>query len=223
MVFYQSKSEVEDFHKEFVHRFFMEEVFPYIQPVKIDPENVRFFLRDRRLYLAVKVWKDAQKKPEYYIIKMPYSKVPRFVQLPSHEGNYYLMFLEDIIKANLKEVFIGYEVECSYCCKISRDADVFVDDVPAESMVEKLKEKVKKRKIGAICRFVYDRKMPDDFLDALVEALGINREELVPGDKHLNLEDLASLPNPNPDIPAIVKPQPMFLPGMNENTLCIAG
>ena len=95
------------------------------------------------------------------------------------------MFLEDIIKANLKEVFIGYEVECSYCCKISRDADVFVDDVPAESMVEKLKEKVKKRKIGAICRFVYDRKMPDDFLDALVEALGINREELVPGDKHL--------------------------------------
>ena len=216
VVFYQSKSEVEDFHKEFVHRFFMEEVFPYIQPVKIDPENVRFFLRDRRLYLAVKVWKDAQKKPEYYIIKMPYSKVPRFVQLPSHEGNYYLMFLEDIIKANLKEVFIGYEVECSYCCKISRDADVFVDDVPAESMVEKLKEKVKKRKIGAICRFVYDRKMPDDFLDALVEALGINREELVPGDKHLNLEDLASLPNPNPDIPAIVKPQPMFLPGMNE-------
>ena len=216
VVFYQSKSEVEDFHKEFVHRFFMEEVFPYIQPVKIDPENVRFFLRDRRLYLAVKVWKDAQEKPEYYIIKMPYSKVPRFVQLPSHEGNYYLMFLEDIIKANLKEVFIGYEVECSYCCKISRDADVFVDDVPAESMVEKLKEKVKKRKIGAICRFVYDRKMPGDFLDALVEALGINREELVPGDKHLNLEDLASLPNPNPDIPAIVKPQPMFLPGMNE-------
>ena len=216
VVFYQSKSEVEDFHKEFVHRFFMEEVFPYIQPVKIDPENVRFFLRDRRLYLAVKVWKDAQEKPEYYIIKMPYSKVPRFVQLPSHEGNYYLMFLEDIIKANLQEVFIGYEVECSYCCQISRDADVFVDDVPAESMVEKLKEKVKKRKIGAICRFVYDRKMPDDFLDALVEALGINREELVPGDKHLNLEDLASLPNPNPDIPAIVKPQPMFLPGMNE-------
>ena len=42
---------------------------------------------------------------------------------------------------------------------------------------------------------VYDRKMPGDFLDALVEALGINREELVkPGDKHLNLEDLASLP-----------------------------
>lgn len=216
VIFYQSKSEVEDFHKEFVHRFFMEEVFPYLQPMKMEPENVRFFLRDKRLYLAVKVQKPGADKSEYYLIKMPYSKVPRFVELPFHDGNYYLMFLEDIIKANLQEMFVGYEVECSYCCKISRDADVFVDDVPAESMVEKLKEKVKKRKIGAICRFVYDRKMPAEFLDALVEALGINREELVPGDKHLNLENLSFLPNPNPNIPQIVKPQPMFLPGINE-------
>lgn len=90
--------------------------------------------------------------------------------LPPKDGNYYLMFLEDIIKMNLNEIFTGYEEECSYCCKISRDADVFVDDVPPENMVEQLKEKVKKRKIGAICRFVYDRKMPDDFLDFLVEA-----------------------------------------------------
>lgn len=216
VVFYQSKNEVEDFHKEFVHRFFIEEVFPYLQPMKIEPENVRFFLRDKRLYLAVKVRKIGADNSEYYLIKMPYSKVPRFVELPFHEGNYYLMFLEDIIKANLQEMFVGYDVECSYCCKISRDADVFVDDVPAENMVEKLKEKVKKRKIGAICRFVYDRKMPAEFLDALVEALGINREELVPGDKHLNLENLSFLPNPNPAIPQMVKPQPMCLPGMNE-------
>ena len=62
---------------------------------------------------------------EYFIIKMPYSKVPRFVELPKQGDNYYLMFLEDIVKANLAEVFVGYDVDCSYCCKISRDADVF--------------------------------------------------------------------------------------------------
>ena len=67
-------------------------------------------------------------------------------------------------------------------------------------MVEKLKEKVKKRKIGAIARFVYDRKMPADFLEFLTDAFSIDSEELVPGDKHLNLEDLSSLPNPNPDL-----------------------
>lgn len=130
---------------------------------------------------------------------MPYSKVPRFIELPRRGEDFCLMFLEDVIKANLYEIFVGYEVDCSYCCKTSRDADVFVDDVPKGEMIEVLKQKVKKRKIGAICRFVYDRNMPDDFLAFLMDAFGISEEELVPGDKHLNLQDLTSLPNPNPE------------------------
>lgn len=217
IVFYQSRQEVCDFHREFIHRFFMEEVFPYLQPVKVETGKVRMFLRDKRLYLAVRVCERGSRKAEYFIIKMPYSKVPRFVELPKQGDTYYLMFLEDIIKDNLQEVFIGYEVECSYCCKISRDADVFVDDVPPENMVEKLKEKVKKRKIGAIARFVYDRKMPADFLLFLMDAFAISEEELVPGDKHLNLEDLAQLPNPNPELKLAEKPVPMRLPGLEES------
>ena len=62
---------------------------------------------------------------------------------------------------------------------------------------------------------MYARKMPDDFLDFLVEAFGINREELVPGDKHLNLEDLSSLPNPSPVNLSLLKPDPMRLPGLD--------
>ena len=215
IIFYQSKREIEPFHRDFVHRFFMEEVFPYLQPVKIEKGRVRMFLRDKRQYLAVRVCSAETGEVEFYIIKMPYSKLPRFVELPRQGENYYLMFLEDIVKANLAEIFIGYEVDCSYCCKISRDADVFVDDVPSESMVEKLKEKVKKRKIGAIARFVYDRKMPADFLAFLMDAFSISSEELVPGDKHLNLEDLSSLPNPNPEVKPLIKPAPMRLAGLD--------
>lgn len=214
IIFYQSRREVEDFHKDYLQRYFTEEIFPFLQPVKVEKDKVRMFLRDRRLYLAVRVISRESGNPEYYIIKMPYSKAPRFVQLPSHDGYYYMMFLEDIIKDHLQEVFFGYDVDCSFCCKISRDADVFVDDVPAENVVEKLKEKVKKRKIGAIARFVYDRNMPVDFLTFLTDAFGISEEELVPGDKHLNLEDLSSLPNPNPDLPGLVKPVSMHLDGL---------
>lgn len=217
IVFYQSRQELLPRHREFVHRFFLEEVFPYLAPVKVEKERVRMFLRDKRLYLAVRVRRKEGGKEEYYILKMPYSKVPRFVELPRIGEDYYLMFLEDIIKDNLHEVFIGYEVDASFCCKISRDADVFVDDVSPENMVERLKEKVKKRKIGAIARFVYDRKMPADFLDFLIDAFDINREELVPGDKHLNLEDLSMLPNPNPDIRPVEKPKGLRLPGLDSD------
>lgn len=108
------------------------------------------------------------------------------------------MFTEDIIKANLNLIFPGYDVDSSYCIKISRDADILIDDTASSAdLVAQLKKKVKKRKIGDVCRFVYDRAMPSEFLDFLVDAFRIQRDELVPGDKHLNLEDLRHLPNPN--------------------------
>lgn len=215
--FYQSKQEVEPCHQAFVSSFFNEEIFPYLQPVPVSKDRIKTFLRDNRLYLSVRVVRKDTGEKEYYIIKLPYSKVPRFIELPPQGGNFYLMYMEDIIKANLGRMFPGYDLDCSYCCKISRDADIFVDDAAnAEVMVEQLKKKVKKRKIGAVCRFVYDRKMPADYLDYLVDAFGINREDLVPGDKHLNLEDLSHLPNPNKSLPVPAKPQPMKLSGLDE-------
>ena len=127
------------------------------------------------------------------------------------------MFIEDIIKANLDTIFPGYEVDSSYCIKISRDADILIDDAANTSeIIEQVKKKVKKRKIGAVCRFVYDRAMPQDFLDFLVDAYRIDRRELVPGDKHLNMEDLRHLPNPNQSVRPIKKPQPMKLTCLDE-------
>ena len=218
--FLQDKQDVSIVHLPFIRHYFINEIFPYLQPVPVKKGSIHSFLRDNCLYMAVRMTPKEEifrEQYEYYIIKLPRKKIPRFIELPSYNGNYYIMFMEDIIKMNIDIMFPGYKIDSRYCFKVSRDADILIDDViSTRNMAQDVKRKIKQRKNGAICRFVYDRKMPDDFLDALVEALGINREELVPGDKHLNLEDLASLPNPNPDIPAIVKPQPMFLPGMNE-------
>ena len=220
IIFYQSRN-VEPFHKEFVRNFFREEIFPYLAPVPVSKDKVISFLRDNRLYLAVRllpVRDSSSPSPEYFVMKLPYSKVPRFIQLPKVGKDYYLMFIEDIIKANLDIIFPGYEVDSSYCIKISRDADILIDDAANTSeIIEQVKKKVKKRKIGAVCRFVYDRAMPQDFLDFLVDAYHIDRRELVPGDKHLNMEDLRHLPNPNPSIPPIRKPQPMKLTCLDEH------
>lgn len=216
IIFYQSRN-VEPFHKEFLRRFFREEIFPYLSPVPVSKDKVISFLRDNRLYLAVRLYPLVNSSPEYFVMKLPYTKVPRFIELPKVGKNYYLMFIEDIIKANLDIIFPGYEVDSSYCIKISRDADILIDDSANTSeIIEQVKTKVKKRKIGAVCRFVYDRAMPDDFLDFLVDAFRINRQELVPGDKHLNMEDLRYLPNPNSAVRPIRKPQPMKLTCLDE-------
>ena len=240
IIFYQNRN-VKPSHKEFVRDFFREEILPYLAPVPVS-DKVISFLRDNRLYLAVRLFpkEDEETKeqgdkeprqlanaptrpiinpsPEYYVMKLPYSKVPRFIQLPKEGKDYYLMFIEDIIKANLDVIFPGYEVDRSYCIKISRDADILIDDTANTSeIIEQVKKKVKKRKIGAVCRFVYDRAMPRDFLDFLVNAYHIDRSELVPGDKHLNMEDLRHLPNPDQIVPPMQKFQPMRLTCLDEH------
>ena len=221
IIFYQSRN-VEPFHKEFLRKFFREEIFPYLAPVPVSKDRVISFLRDNRLYLAVRLYlkgvpADPPNHTQYFVMKLPYSKVPRFIELPKVGKNYYLMFIEDIIKANINTIFPGYEVESSYCIKISRDADILIDDSANTSeIIEQVKTKVKKRKIGDVCRFVYDRAMPQDFLDFLVDAYHIDRRELVPGDKHLNMEDLRHLPNPEQTVRPIKKPQSMKLTCLDE-------
>lgn len=221
IIFYQSRN-VESFHKEFLHKFFREEIFPYLAPVPVNKGKVISFLRDNRLYLAVRLYlkdvpTDALHRTQYFVMKLPYRKVPRFIELPKVGEHYYLMFIEDIIKANLESIFPGYEVESSYCIKISRDADMLIDDaVNTSELIEQVKTKVKKRKIGDVCRFVYDRGMPPDFLNFLIEAYHIDRCELVPDDNHLNMEDLRYLPNPNQTVCPIKKPRPMKLTCLDE-------
>ena len=227
IIFYQDRH-VEPFHQQFIKDFFREEIFPYLQPVPVSKDKIVSFLRDNRLYLAIRVYPKKEgnegttsltesRQPLYFVMKQPYAKVPRFIELPSREKKHYLMFTEDIIKANLNLIFPGYDVDSSYCIKISRDADILIDDTASSAdLVAQLKKKVKKRKIGDVCRFVYDRAMPSEFLDFLVDAFRIQRDELVPGDKHLNLEDLRHLPNPNKSLHSLEKPKPMKLTILDE-------
>ncbi len=222
IIFYQDEKVVPE-HLDFVRRFFREEIFPFLQPVPASKDRVVSFLRDNRLYLAVrlhlkkKIFPNQSEYTQYFVIKLPYSKVPRFIELPQIGSNHYIMYIEDIIKANIDNIFPGYDIDCSYCIKISRDADILIDDSANTSeIIEQVKTKIKKRKIGAVCRFVYDQFMPLDFLKYIMDTFHIEENELVPGDRHLNLEDLRKLPNLARDTQPIKRLQPMKLSFLDE-------
>jgi len=183
-------------HREFVTNYFQEEIYPFLQPVMLFKDDIRIFIRDNRLYQVVHLIKKDTGEIHYAIIKIPYAKVPRFVELPKIRENHYYMFAEDIISANLNEIFIAYDVLGSYNIKISRDADIFIDDSQPSDIVESIRKKVKKRKIGDLSRFVYDRGMPEECLQYICKTFHIGEEDLIPDNVHLNMEDLSKLPNP---------------------------
>lgn len=218
-------SRPEPFHEEFVRNFFNEEVFPFLAPVVIQKDDIRTFIRDRRLYLVIRMKKKKTEQEEktaespafqYVLMKIPFSKVPRFIELPKHEGKSYIMFIDDIIRANLSSVFIGYEIDSCYNIKISRDADIYLEDETSSTIVENIRKKLKKRKIGALSRFMYDMDMPKDFLDFLCLAFSISQEDLVMGGRYNNLQDLIKLPNPGSKELEWKSPSPMRVPYLDE-------
>ena len=223
-IYLYQDSRPEPFHEEFVHNFFNEEVFPFLSPVMIQAGDIRTFIRDRRLYLVIRMVKKSKRMaepdyvPDYYyaLMKIPYAKVPRFIELPTHEGKHYIMFIDDIIRANLSSIFPGYVVESCYSIKISRDADIYLDDEKGGNIVENIRKKVKKRKIGALSRFMYDSNMPDDFLALICNAFGITTDDLVLGGRYNNLQDLIKLPNPRGKELEQQVPSPMRVPFLDE-------
>ncbi|MDR1114935.1 MAG: polyphosphate kinase 1 [Tannerella sp.] len=191
-------SRPEDFHRDFVRNYFNEEVFPFLSPVTIQ-KGAKTFIRDRRLYLTVNMKNKTTCEPYYVLIKIPFSKVPRFISLPSHKGMFYYMFIDDVIRANLPVIFPGYDVEGCYSIKISRDADIYIDDRKtggSRAIVNEIKTKVGKRKIGALSRFMYDHAMPKDMLDYICQSFDIEEDDLIIGGRYMNLQDLVKLPNP---------------------------
>ncbi len=85
------------------------------------------------------------------------------MELPKKDGNFYYIFLDDIVKENLSSIFPGYEVVDSYSIKMNRDADLHIEDEYTGDLVSKIRKRLDKRNIGRPSRFVFDRSMPEEF------------------------------------------------------------
>ncbi|OJV84246.1 MAG: polyphosphate kinase 1 [Bacteroidia bacterium 44-10] len=218
IILYQT-DKVEPFHQEYVSKYFNEEVFPYLQPMIIQKDDIHSFIQDGRIYQVISLLKKKKKQGyTYAIMKIPYTKIPRFIELPSYDGKYYILFIDDVIKANMQSVFPGYRIEDCFSIKISRDADFSLEDEDQKDIAEEILRKVRKRKIGAVTRFQYDKDMPDYFLHYLCEAYEIEEEELLPSGRYLNRADLSKLPNPVGDSLKQHLPPPLRVPEVEANS-----
>lgn len=216
MVLYHQEK-IEDFHRAEVRRFFKEEVFPFLQPVLILKDDIVSFLRDNRLYLAIKMFKKSDRDnpdriPFYAQIKIPFSKVPRFIKLTPYNGKNYVMFIDDMIALNLDIVFPGFDIDSHYAIRVSRDADFSIEPKEGVNIVDAVRKRVKKRKIGNANRLVYDGSMSRDMLEYICEAYDIPHGQCIRSSRYLNLEDLTKLPNLTGRVLSEALPSPMRLP-----------
>ena len=190
-------------HREFVNRYFREELIPCLQPIVLLRDQVSPFLKDGFIYLAVKMFKRSKqadavknKKARYALVNIPSDQLPRFIELPGVKERHTIIFLDDIIKMKLEDLFPGYVIDSSYSIKLSRDADLELGDEFSGDLAEKISKSLVKRKTGVPSRFLYDSSIPDPFLKLLQSTFKLSSEDLVPGGKYHHFSDLFSFPNP---------------------------
>lgn len=184
---------------EYIKQYFNNEILPFLQPIMVKEGEIYAFLRDNRLYITVRMYKKKdteQLRPKYAAIKMPHSKVTRFIQLPVVNDRHYILFLEDIIKVNLDIIFPGYTIDSAHVVQVSRDADLMIENELDGDLVNKISRSLSRRKTGAPSRFAHERGMPQDMIKVICHAFNINKTDVVEGGNNLALQHLFALPNP---------------------------
>ncbi|WP_320019334.1 polyphosphate kinase 1 [Labilibaculum manganireducens] len=193
-------------HHQFVKDFFLDNLLPHVQPILLLKKQIQPFLQNNVIYIAVKLFKKRKKEEEegipksrrsrYAIIKVPSHRFPRFIELPDRDGKHFIMFLDDIIKLRMKLLFPGYKIDSSYSFKLSRDADLLIEDEYSGDLIKMIENSLKKRETGSPSRFLYDASIPKDFLKFLKDSFNLQNNDMVKGARYHNFQDFFGFPNP---------------------------
>lgn len=182
----------------YVRKYFNTKVLPNIVPIMLG-KNMKFpYLRDKSVYLAVKLSKT--KSPEkfaYALIRVPSRSVSRFLVLPEQGNKKFVILVDDVIRFCLNDVFpiFNFDHFEAYTIKVTRDAELDIDDDISKSYLEKMKISLKKRKVGIPVRLIYDREMPNDLLQFIMKKMKLDGEDkTVAGGRYHNHKDFMNFP-----------------------------
>jgi polyphosphate kinase len=182
----------------FVRRYFNVKVLPNIVPIMLGKSMKFPYLRDKSVYLAVKLSKS--KSPEkfaYALIRVPSRSVSRFLVLPDQGNKKFVILVDDVIRFCLNDIFpiFNYDHFEAYTIKVTRDAELDIDDDISKSLMEKMEISLKKRKIGIPVRLIYDREMPADLLEFIMKKMKLDGEDkTVAGGRYHNHKDFMNFP-----------------------------
>lgn len=182
----------------FVRKYFNDKVLPNLVPIMLSNKNKFPYLRDRSVYLAVKLSRKSNPKDfAYSLIRIPSLSVPRFLVLPKSGNKRFVMMLDDVIRFCFNELFFyfDYNIHEAYTLKMTRDAELDIDDDISKSFMEKMTNSLKKRKKGKPVRVIYDRTMPDDLKAFIFKKMKLNKENAIPGARYHNDKDFMNFPD----------------------------
>jgi len=189
---------------EFCDGYFLENVYPVLTPMAMDSSRPFPLVRNKTLNIGAlisrkkesgegKAHKDHKGKTLFATVQVP-SVLPRVIEIPSgEEGVRAGILLEEIIERNMGRLFSGYDVVCAYTYRITRNADLTIDEDDADDLLEEIQKQLKKRQWGEVIRLEYEDSMEPRLLKVLKKEFGVREEELYPLNGPLDLTFLMKM------------------------------
>jgi len=150
------------------------------------------FLENQHLYFLVTF----EEEHEYGIVSIPSEKQERFIELKKEKDQHFIAFIDDIIKANLLDLFPERTIVDSYSIKLSRDAELYLDQEIDGTLADLIYESLSQRDEGQVTRLLYDKRMPKRVQKNIRKSLGLGKIDMVAGGTYHNFNDFFDFPDP---------------------------
>jgi polyphosphate kinase len=190
----RSYAELSDGQKNDLRVLFDERVFPVLTPLAVDQGHPFPYISNLSLSLAVEMYESTADGPEMHFarVKVPQS-LPRLIALPAPEGVNHFVLLEDVIAHNLDALFPGMEIRASYRFRVTRDADLDLQEDEADDLLRMIESELRRRRFGEPVRLEVEASMPEPLRTKLLEALALGEDDLYAIDGMLGTNDLFGL------------------------------
>ena len=195
IIFYYNDPILEE-HLSEIREIFLSNVLSYIQPIYLDGKTEKGFMpENNKLYFVITLVENNEGILKQAIVNIPSGKIKRFFVLTPLNGFEYVIFLDDVVRGNLKYLFPGLEIIGVYSLKINRDAELYLSDDFRGNLLQKIESQLDKRDFGPPSRLLYQPGMPANLQMFLAGAFKITYEEMFVGGRYHNLKDLSSFPD----------------------------
>jgi polyphosphate kinase len=184
--------------QKFVLSWFHDEVRSNIVPLMIESMQAFPTLNDKSIYLACKLSKSDGSIPQKFaLVSVPVSRLPRFVILPPSQQGQFIILLEDVIRFCLPQIFsfFGHDTFSANIIKVTRDAEIDIDNDVSTSFIQKIEKGLKSRKKGKPVRFIFDKDIDPSLLTYLIKRLGLSvKDNIQSGGRIHNYKDFMDFP-----------------------------
>ena len=211
-IFIVNEKQLKPDQSEFARQFFREQVLPTLVPILLDNVTEFPYLRDRSIYFLV-IMHHKNGKERYALVEIPTHILPRFIVIPKE--NKYIILIDDIIRYSLDDLFFSFEYEriSAYTIKLTRDAELDIENDVTKSLIKKVSESVKRRKKGQPVRLIYDEEMPESAITYLMKRIKFGKgDQPIPAGRYHNFVDFIKFPSLNKPELFSKKVQPLSHP-----------